>query len=176
MIALYGAKPLYETILSALVREIEVSTHALDVRACIMLPTDRRSLMVIYEVGFENAADSDLELSENEGAAWKVWESNKIIPVNLDKIRSEPDRYNMTKGKINLIPSDRKSLICAPILCGSISDATSNEHSFGVMCIDCATQYSGSAWLDSSDERLPMTDIIMGWSAVIGRVIQSSMV
>jgi len=175
LIATYGASPIYETVLAAILQEIELLTEAEDVRVCLLVPTDRNTLMVAYRVGFEDSPDSNLELPKGEGAAWAAWdeqEKGTFTIFNLPEVKTDRMHpYRLSDHKQVEIENTRNTLIAKKIT----SSDGKRALPLAILGIDTSTPYHETGWVDdNNDEDVMIAATLTDWSLVLRKIIEAS--
>ncbi|BAY48813.1 patatin [Scytonema sp. HK-05] len=115
--ALYAPPRLVQPILKTVVRELEESQTLSDCRSYIMLPTDEGKLATVYQYRMDDDPDIDWEIEKNNGGAWsETWNFNRKPALqNLEVLRENIFKYNITKAQANKIPKDKKTTVVVPI-------------------------------------------------------------
>lgn len=169
LIAMYGIPALYQPILKAITDTVGAKSSAKNVRASIFLPTDRNSLMNVYNVGFSNASDKTLELPRGEGAAWDAWlHSERAVLCDLE---DNEYQYKLKGANAHLVEKDRKALICMNI--PSVVSAEGATSPLAILSIDTSTELQSTRWMDDNGREIH--GILTTWIPIIQRVIKANL-
>ncbi|MDJ0597261.1 MAG: patatin-like phospholipase family protein [Crocosphaera sp.] len=147
---LYGQIELIEKTLEKVALAVDNSCNTENIRAYIMLPTERNTLIVAYEHGMDNDPDIDWEIPVNAGSMGYTWVFRKHGRVNIDVMKNNLEDYNLTQIQVNKIRKDRKAIYSVPIfdLSLSRSQPVENLEMLGILCVDTSTSLENTLWLE----------------------------
>lgn len=173
--ARYGEVRLYQPVLAALARDTEVISRAKEVRAHIMLPTGRGTLIVVYQAGMEGHADSDLELHEAAGCCGRAWTTAKPSVADLEQMATNPGLWGVNPEEYSKIPRDRRSMLSVPILGpsrGLGGGQSSSRRPVGVLSVDSSTKLLDTRWVTGKVTRMDkaVVETTTGWANIVGRL------
>ncbi|WP_107671046.1 patatin-like phospholipase family protein [Cyanothece sp. BG0011] len=147
---LYGRIDLIEKTLEKVAISFKNYSNAEEIRAYIMLPTERNTLIVVYQYGMDNDPDIDWEVPVNSGSIGYTWVSRKHGRVNIEMMKNNLEDYNLTKTQVNKIRKDRQAIYSVPIFDLSLSRTEKIEdlEMLGILCIDTSTSLENTLWLN----------------------------
>jgi hypothetical protein len=182
--SIYGPPDLFAAPLAALAREIELFTHAEQVRSHIMLPTNRpkQSRIVVYQYGFEHQDgtvdhDAALELDEDGGCTGKAWTECAPVAADLEASFLQPEAWNLTADQKNRTPRDRRAMLSVPIF-GWYKHRELNRDNrgmlprIGVLSVDSTTKLTQTGWLINADTiKEDVVRRMQHWAHIIGKLL-----
>ncbi len=109
----------------------------LHLRLNIALPIEpqRRRMRILYTYNMDDDCDDRLELKINAGAMGKCWQTKQPVMVNMDRVRSSLEDWNMTKYEQALIRKELKTLISLPLMPAKRDNKT-NVDPVAILSID----------------------------------------
>lgn len=172
LIARYGGVPLYAPVLAAVARDTLTFSRAKKVRAHIMLPTGRRTLIVVFQIGMDKDTDSDLELYEGAGCCGQAWTTAEAAVADLEQgagiLKLDAEEYLK-------IPKHRKSMLSVPILGvqrGFPAHGNgSSRPPVGVLSVDSSTRLVDTGWVKGEDLDKDVGKMMVGWAEIISRML-----
>lgn len=164
----YGNPKLYEPVLAALARDIEVRSEAKDVRANIMLSTGRGTRILVYHHGMEGASDVGLELAEDAGCSGTAWANQSPAIADLEQAAANPGLWKMTVEEHEKVPISRKSMISVPIPGRSGEFGT---HPIGTLSVDSITPLADTDWRNAEGIDSDIVGVLIGWAYVVAQIL-----
>jgi NTE family protein len=168
---------LIQPLLKAMAREVEEKTFAKSVRAHVMLPKGRDSLIVTYQYGMgDEDPDKDFQVDTRSKWMRKVYYDREPTLSNLSKLREQPSLWGLTKDEIRRIRPDRQTLVSVPIWEARASAGEVTElDCLGVLSIDTSSplQYTpAESALDTLARWEAVIDIQKKWADIVARVLE----
>lgn len=150
--ALYGRINLIEKTLEKVAIAVETCSQAKDVRAYVVLPTERNTLIVAYQYGMNDDPDIDWEIPINAGSIGNTWFSREPARLDIDTMKNNLIDYNFTSTQINKIRKHRKAIYSVPIFDLNLRRAERMDEleSLGVLCVDTSTFLKDTLWLENN--------------------------
>lgn len=166
--ARYGDRKIFEAVLYAVAHDIECHTRAENIRAYIMLRTEKTSndgnptRIVVYSYGMSDPdptdpqktvphPDSTIEIMEEGGSSGLAWESRRPTCGDLDLARADPSKWKLTPALVGRIPADRKSILSVPIWRSPEAEKDPTSLPVGTLSIDSSTLLGDTAWLEKTN-------------------------
>ena len=168
---------LIQPLLKAMAREVEEKTIAKSVRAHVMLPKGRDTLIIAYQYGM-GAEDPDKDFQVQTRSKWmrKVFYEREPTLSNLTRLREQPSLWGLTKTEVTRIRPDRQTLVSVPILEARASaDDVADLECLGILSIDTSTplQYTPSESApDTLAKWADVIDIQKKWADIVARVLE----
>lgn len=169
--ALHAPNDLVIPILATLANILETGTSAIDIRANIMLPTERGTLIIVYYHGMDSDPDRDLELSLDSGCAGRCWSTRTPIFADLEHQSSD---WGMTPEQQRRIRNDRKTILSIPIFDIEKTRLKLNRNNLssdiiGILSVDTSTALHDTMW---NGEKINMVlEVLKQWSDILSRVL-----
>lgn len=161
---------LVETLLRALVREIEDGTPARTVRANVMLPSGNGRRVVVYHVGMDDDPDVDLDLAINAGCSGAAWSTRRPSFADLIEARTgHGELWRMTRAEQNKVKADRTVMVSVPVF--DLRRPSPGAHGIedlgviGVLSIDTNTTLTDTQWM--GNRRGYVEDTMQRWADVL---------
>jgi NTE family protein len=106
-----------EFVLERFAHQLQEETRLTNVRTHIMLPTGRKTRIIVYQYNMDNDPDQDLLLAEDGGCSGKCWVEK--LPTYADLVDAGAEnnhkKWKMTKQQQNKVRADRKTMLSIPI-------------------------------------------------------------
>jgi NTE family protein len=174
LMARYGELKLYQPVLAALARDIEKFSRAKKVRAHIMLPTGRRTLIVVYQVGMDGQTDSNLELPEAAGCCGQAWATASLAVADLARIGTDLSHWQLNQEDYWKIPKNRRSMMSVPIL--GVPRGAAHGHSasrplVGVLSVDSLTHLEDTGWVEVESVDKSVVVLLRDWAEIVSRIL-----
>lgn len=174
LMARYGEVKLYQPVLAALARDTEKFSRARNVRAHVMLPTGRHTLIVVYQVGMDGHTDSDLELHETAGCCGQAWTTASLAVADLARVGTDLSHWKLNQEEYSKIPKNRRSMISVPILGvprGSARGQGAFRPPVGVLSVDSPTQLEDTGWVKEGTVDENVVEVLKGWAEIVSRLL-----
>jgi len=173
LMARYGNPKIYQPLLAALAREIEEISNAENIRAHMMLPTGRKSLIVVYHFGMDDDPDSDLELAEDAGCNGRAFSERQPMVADLEEAARDPDPWKMSREQHNKVPRERQAMLTVPIPVKMAEEGPggANDRPAGTLSIDSTTALIHTGWVTGERIDTVLVTKMTLWAAIISRVL-----
>jgi NTE family protein len=164
----YGKPDFFEPVLRAVVRDFE-DKGLKKVRACVMLPTNRNTRIVVYQWGMDDSPDIDLEIPAEAGCTGVAWTGGPAAVANLEDAAKTPSDWGMTPEQHSKVPLTQKSMLAVPIRNASAQTGTKP---IGTLSIDTASHIEFTGWLDS-DHKIRQKPVVHldQWARILERML-----
>ncbi len=172
--ARYGGVWLYQPVLYAFAQDIATISNAEGVRAHIMLPTGRKTLIVVFHVGMDADTDSDLELKEAAGCCGEAWTFAKTKVADLERWANSLEEFKLDPEEYAKIPRSRRSMLSAPIF-GPQRGLTASAHNsprlpVGILSVDSSTRLSDTGWVRGENPDDKIVKLTIKWAEIVSRL------
>lgn len=172
----HGPPSLYDRILEAVVHDIEHISGAENVRAHVMLPTNRTppTRIVVYSFGMDDAPDADLELGLDAGCSGRAWKDGQAALADLEEARKAPEGWGMSVEQANKVPVERKLMLSVPIRSWISYDELASTASpiIGVLSVDSESTLESSGWIDGNGVDTKTLQTMYDWANVISKLLR----
>ena len=160
-----------QSLLRALIQEIQARTPVDNLRAHIMLPVSEEELMVTYHFNMDTDLDQDLVVNTRSKWAREVFVKGEPVFSDLELLAVQPEEWGMKREIIERINPAQKTLLSVPIRDQRKGgfDAAAGE-SIGVLSIDTATRLQDTLWW-SSDQTPFVLEAMRKWAVIVSRVL-----
>lgn len=174
LMAQFGDPRRFEPVLWALIRDIQDFSTASDCRANIMLTTGRGTRIIVYQVNMEDHNDIDLEIDETAGCSGYAWQKKIPMVADLDEARKNPTEWGMSEQQHSKVPTCQRSMISVPIP-GRDGEFGPNDAldsaPIGTLSLDSRTPLVDTSWLDGSDIKTKIIEIMQSWAYIVARLL-----
>ena len=171
--ALHAPPSLVVPVLQAVAENIQRNTPAENVRAHIMLPTDRGTRIVVYQYGMDNDSDIDIELAIDGGCSGFAWSTRQPTFADIEALKNNYSDWKMTREQRNKIPSERKAMLSVPMFdLGELSlsvQSINNLNLIGNLSVDTTTSLEDTLWLE--DKRAYVVETAKIWADILSKII-----
>ncbi|MBW4698506.1 MAG: patatin-like phospholipase family protein [Aphanocapsa lilacina HA4352-LM1] len=164
--ALYIPPTIVTPLLMVIARQFQEHTGATNVRANLMLPTERSTLLVVYQFGMDSDPDIDLELPFGTGSCGRAWQERDIVATDL--LAAHQD--GMSKALQNRVRRDRKAVLSVPIFEWTPTAQPRTElDRIGVLSVDTDAALDATGWV--RDHKRYVNDTALSWSAILAKLL-----
>ena len=169
--ALYGRIDLIEKTLEKVAMSVENFSNAENVRAYIMLPTKRNTLIVAYQYGMDYDPDIDWEIPLNGGSSGDVWYHRVPVPLNINTIKANPQEHNLEGSQVNKIRQDKQAIYSIPMFDLSLwrTEAVKDLEMLGILCVDTSTSLENTLWL--REDNVCVEDLQL-WADILALILK----
>jgi NTE family protein len=169
--ALYGRIDLIEKTLEKVAMSVENCSSAENVRAYVMLPTKRNTLIVAYQYGMDYDPDIDWEIPLNGGSSGDVWYHRVPVPFNINTIKANPQEHNLERSQVNKIRQDKQAIYSIPMFDLSLwrTEAVKDLEMLGILCVDTSTSLENTLWL--REENVCVKDLQL-WADILALILK----
>lgn len=172
--ATYGKRGKFVPLLWALAKMLEERTGAESVRSQIMLPTGKKTRILVYNYGHrESDTDNDIELGTFAGCTGRSLELQGAVVADLTVSQKQFALWKLSQADQNRIPSDRRSAISVPIF------GPNGGPPIATLSADSTSTLKDAGWIRdesgtkaASKEADPdVVEIMTEWSDLLGELL-----
>ncbi len=169
-------------LLSIIASDISSRSKAENVRCAVMLPTDRMSRIVVYQVNMDSSPDIDLEIPLEAGCTGLSWAQKTVAIANLDEASRAPEAWGLTPAQQNKIPTSQKSMISVPLFDLSSDSGlrpvgegpgvnVAKLDVIGTLSLDSTTPLADTGWVRDGKGSPDLVERLKLWADVLSRFI-----